>query len=333
MKDLVTTFYASLGSSTSLRSAQNGNDLKFTRVMPELPEVETIKRGLEQVLPRLQLENVDVLAPAKFHHKYDIGKLDKQKITGVRRRAKVLIIDLDDGNSILFHLKMTGQLIYQDLIRGRTSPGSRGPTSTRHIAGGHPTPPLKTPVPNKSTHVVFSFTNGGQLFFNDLRKFGWIKVFPTPEVGQLDLLKTVGPEPFDEKFTAEQFYKNLQRRKNTAIKTALMDQTVIAGVGNIYSDEALWLAQIHPNKKVKDLTKKEIELLFTSVKTSLDIAIKHRGSSSRSYVDHKGDIGTFLDYANTYHRTGKPCKRCSTPIVRQKIGGRSAHYCPNCQQL
>lgn len=289
--------------------------------MPELPEVETIKRGLEQVLLGLSLTNFEVLAPARFHHKYDIGKLDKQKITAVRRRAKVLIIDLDDGNSILFHLKMTGQLIYQD--------------EKDRIAGGHPTPPLKTPVPNKSTHVIFSFANGGELFFNDLRKFGWIKVIPTPEVEppRFNYLQAIGPEPFDEAFTAEQFYKNLQRRKNTAIKTAILDQTVIAGIGNIYSDEALWLAKIHPNKKVKDVTQNEAIAVFCAIRESLKIAIEHRGSSSRSYVDHKGDIGKFLDYANTYHRTGEPCKRCKTPIIRQKIGGRSAHYCPTCQSI
>lgn len=287
--------------------------------MPELPEVETIKRGLAQALPGLRLKNVEVLAPARFHHKYDIGELDKQKIIDVRRRAKVLIIDLDDGNSILFHLKMTGQLIFED--------------KDDRIAGGHPTPPLNTPLPNNSTHVIFTFSNGERLFFNDLRKFGWIKVMQTNQLNSFDLLKTAGSEPFDDNFTTADFYTRLQKRKKTFIKTALMDPTIIAGIGNIYSDEALWIAKIHPKKRVKELTQKQTAVLFAAIREILGVAISFRGSSSKTYVDHKGDVGKFLDFASVYHKVGIPCKRCGMPIVKEKINGRTAHFCPNCQKL
>ncbi len=287
--------------------------------MPELPEVETIKRGLGQVLPGLTIVDIEVLPDPRFHYKYDIADALDQSIVSIDRMAKVLILHLKNDKSMLFHLKMTGQLIYE--------------SEEDRYAGGHPIPPLNSPMPNKTTHVIFSFDNGAKLYFNDLRKFGWIKVIPTAAIQNDNLLKTIGPEPLDPKFTAKELFDRLQRKKKTPIKTALMDQTVVSGIGNIYSDEALWLAKIHPKRLAGALSKKEVDEIYKGIVKSLQVAIEHKGSSSKSYVNHKGEAGTFLEYANAYHHTGLPCKRCGTPIVREKINGRSAHYCPKCQRL
>lgn len=287
--------------------------------MPELPEVETIKRGLHDILIGLTITNVEIVAVGRFAEKYLLGDVAGKKVTDVKRRAKVLLIELDNNTTLMFHLKMTGQLIYHD--------------KAEQFAGGHPIPPLNSPMPNSTTRVIFHFGNDGLLYFNDLRRFGWIFALPTKDVSEFPFFKTVGPEPFDEAFTSEQFAKNLLRRKNLIIKNALLDQTVIAGIGNIYADESLWLAHLHPKRIVSSLTGEELISLYDAIKESLTVGIKHKGSSSKTYVNHKGEAGTFLDYANAYHKTGLPCGRCQTLIIREKIGTRSAHYCPNCQRL
>lgn len=287
--------------------------------MPELPEVETIKRGLHDVLVGLTVDAVDIRAEGRFAQRYQLPDVIGREVIDVRRRAKVLLIDLENKTSLLFHLKMTGQLIYED--------------PTERFAGGHPLPSLKSPMPNNTTRVIFSFDNGGKLYFNDMRRFGWVFQLKTNELEEFPFFKTVGPEPFDENFTEEVFAKNLKKRKGVMVKNALLDQTVVAGVGNIYADESLWLSKLHPKRLVSSLTDDELKILYGAVKQALAVGIEHKGASSKDYVNHKGEAGTFLDYANAYHHTGLPCARCSTLIVREKIGGRSAHYCPNCQKL
>lgn len=230
--------------------------------------------------------------------------------------------------SILIHLKLTGQLIYQD-------------AKTR-ITGGHPIPPLNLPSPNKTTRVTFAFTNGGptssrlrgtsHLYFNDLRKFGWVKIVKSTEQEIKEAIGAeLGPDPMLVKF--EEFRQRLKAKGQRRIKQLLMDQTFVSGVGNIYSDEALWLARVHPARSAISLSPLEIRNLYKGIRDSMKLAIEKGGSSANSFVDSSGEKGLFLTFANAYHMTGKPCRRCGTPIVRKKMDGRSAHFCPACQRL
>ena len=292
--------------------------------MPELPEIETITRGLDREVVGQVVTKVEVLVPKMFvWNSLKESNLEGAKIINVKRVAKMVVMNLSSDTSLVFHLKLTGQLIYQD-------------KKTR-IAGGHPLPPLNLPVPNKTTHIIFTLKgkdeNIGHLYFNDLRKFGWVKFVPTSKLNELTAIGEEGPDPFEKKWTLEEFKTRLAHRKNAAIKPLLMDQKFLAGVGNIYSDEALWLAKIHPKRAASSLTSTEVEKLYQAIKESLTTGIKHKGAPSSSYVNLGGEKGVFLTYANAYHRTGLPCNRCKTPIIRLKIGSRSAHFCPACQTL
>jgi len=285
--------------------------------MPELPEVETIKRGLEKEVIGSKLISVETDNPKKF-----IG--DKEEIIGakikdVRRRAKVLIIDFDNNNSLLVHLKMTGQLIFEDKNGGR-------------IKGGHPIPPLNLPVPNKSTHAVFKF-DLGVLYFNDIRKFGWLLVTKTKDIELLSFFVGLGPEPLESGFSKDKLKELLIRKKNLKIKPTLMDQKTLSGIGNIYADEALFLAKIHPEERISNLVDADYLALYKGIVKALKTGIKHKGASDSSYVDLGGEKGVFLTYANVYHRTGMECKVCKTQIERIVVGGRGTHFCPKCQKL
>ncbi len=286
--------------------------------MPELPEVTVVVNGLNKTIKGLVLDSVEYDWPKKFFwNGFSIKDLKGAKVKEVRRMGKVIIIALD-RNALVIHLKMTGQLIYQN-------------KKTR-FAGGHPIPPLNLPAPNKSTRATFAFTNGGNLYFNDLRKFGWIKVVKNDEV---DIKKAIGnelgPDPLLISF--EEFSTRLKKKPQWRIKKLLMDQAFVAGIGNIYADEGLWRAKIHPKRSVVSLKDTEINVLFEGIRDSFRLSIKKGGSSANSFIDHRGEKGLYLSFANAYHMTGKPCKRCKTPIVREKMDGRSAHYCPSCQKL
>ena len=284
--------------------------------MPELPEVETIKRGLEKEVIGLKLLSVETDNPKKFIG--DKGEIIGAKIKDVMRRAKVLIIDFDNSNSLLIHLKMTGQLIFEDSKGGR-------------VKGGHPIPPLNLPVPNKSTHAVFKFDNG-VLYFNDIRKFGWLLVTKTEEIELLSFFVGLGPEPLERGFSIDKLKELLVKKKNLKIKPTLMDQKILSGIGNIYADESLFLAKIHPEERIVDLTDRDYLALYDGIIKSLKTGIKHKGASDSSYVDLGGEKGVFLTYANVYHRTGMECKVCNTLIERIVVGGRGTHFCPRCQR-
>jgi len=305
--------------------------------MPELPEVTVIVNSLNKKIKGLVLESIEYDWPKKFFwNKFSIKNLKRAKILGVERRGKVVQINLQKAKrlktkasgispsaldlelSILIHLKLTGQLIYQD-------------AKTR-IAGGHPIPPLNLPSPNKTTRATFVFTNGGHLYFNDMRKFGWVKIVKSGEQEIKEAIGAeLGPDPLLVKF--EEFRQRLKAKGQRRIKQLLMDQTFVSGVGNIYSDEALWLAKVHPARPAISLSPLEIRNLYKGIRDSMKLAIEKGGSSANSFVDSSGEKGLFLSFANAYHMTGKPCKRCGTPIVRKKMDGRSAHFCPSCQKL
>ena len=288
--------------------------------MPELPEVETVRLGLQSLLPGRRITGVTSDWPKSFPNAPDDVKafIFGARVTAVRRRAKVLIIDLDSEYSLVIHLKMTGQLVF------RADDGER-------FGAGHPNDSLVGELPDKSTRVVISFA-GAKLFFNDQRKFGWMRLIPTPEVERLDFFQKVGPEPLADDFTATDFTARLLRRKNSGIKAVLLDQTVVAGIGNIYADESLWGAKIHPETKVADVPPQKLAQLYDSLRAVLKLSIEKGGSTDRNYVNHEGKRGSYLTFANVFRREGQACPRCGTTIVKLRVAGRGTHICPQCQQ-
>lgn len=289
--------------------------------MPELPEVETIKRGLSKLIIGQDIKSIESDNPKSFpDNPADVERFVLgHKITAVRRRAKVLIIELDSGYSIIAHLKMTGQLVYD-------APGA-------HFGAGHPNSSLVNKLPDKSTRVIITFYSGGKLFFNDQRKFGWMRVYPTSEIEQIPFFAKAGPEPLDNNFNWQLLKERLSRRPKTAIKPALMDQSVIAGVGNIYADESLWGARIHPARPASSLTDQEYRRLHRSLTDVLKLSIDKGGSTDRNYVDAEGKKGSYLEFANVFRRQGQPCPRCNQALVKTRLAGRGTHYCPHCQKI
>jgi formamidopyrimidine-DNA glycosylase len=286
--------------------------------MPELPEVETVRRGLHALIIDRTVKSIDhdtakgfPNAPADVDA-FLIGAV----ITDVRRRAKVLLIDLSSEYTLVIHLKMTGQLVY----RGEQVFGA-----------GHPNESLVGELPDRSTRVTLEFTDGSHLYFNDQRKFGWMRLLPTVEVPNIDFMKKVGPEPLEADFTAEEFAQRFVRRGKTSIKAALLDQTVVAGVGNIYADESLWGARIHPKRLVNTITADEFNLLYADLREVMNLAIQKGGSTDKNYVSAEGKRGSYLDFARAFRREGQPCPRCGTEIIKFKAAGRGTHICPVCQ--
>jgi formamidopyrimidine-DNA glycosylase len=288
--------------------------------MPELPEVETIKIGLAKLLPGLIIADVKHDWPKSFPNApADVARfMVGAKIKHVHRRAKVLLIELSSNYSLVIHLKMTGQLVF---------------VGKERFGAGHPNQDLIGDLPAKATRVAVDFTNGSKLFFNDQRKFGWMRLLPTIEVPEIDFFKKVGPEPLEDSFTSSQFMQRLQRRKNTSIKAAILDQTVVAGIGNIYADEALWGAKIHPAITVSMVPKAKLITLYKAIRDVLQLSIDKGGSSDRNYVDAKGQRGSYLAFANVFRKEGQPCPRCGTTIEKIRVAGRGTHYCPYCQKL
>lgn len=288
--------------------------------MPELPEVETVRRGLNTLIIGKVIKAVASDTPKSFPNApADVdGFLIGAKITAVRRRAKVLLIDLDNAYSLMIHLKMTGQLVY----RGDTNFGA-----------GHPSDSLIGELPDRSTRVTLTFADDSHLYFNDQRKFGWMKLLPTIEIPNIDFMKKVGPEPLETGFTPQEFAARFTRRAKTSIKAALLDQTVVAGVGNIYADESLWGAKIHPQRLVGSLTPNEFHRLYVELRAVMNMAIEKGGSTDKNYVNAEGKRGSYLDFARVFHREGQACPRCHATIIKFKAAGRGTHICPHCQQL
>ena len=307
--------------------------------MPELPEVEIIRLGLQKKIVGLKIKKIEILTPKSF-----IGgpKIARGKtVLNIWRRAKMLGIELtsslratakqsqnmkkiatspsaprNDGLvTLLFHLKMTGQLIYDD--------GKR-------FVGGHPTLDMVGELPNKSTRVIFTFSDNSKLYFNDQRRFGWIRVIE----GKRDdwgIFDKLGPEPLEKEFTWEILRKNLLRHKSMAVKVALLDQGVVSGIGNIYANEACFAAGVDPRTKVGDLGDKELRKLHEGVIRVIKEGIKHGGSTRAHFVDSEGRKGYFLDYAKVYWRDKHPCKVCGEIIKKIQLGGRGTYFCPKCQ--
>lgn len=289
--------------------------------MPELPEVETVRRGLRELIIAKKVQAVVHDTDKSFPNPpQDVKQfLIGASVSDVRRRAKVLIIDLDSDYSLVVHLKMTGQMVF----RGEQIFGA-----------GHPSDSLIGMLPDRSTRVTLTFSDGSHLYFNDQRKFGWMKLYPTVEVPNIDFMKKVGPEPLEDDFTADVFIRRIRRRNGTTIKAAILDQTVLAGIGNIYADEGLWGAKIHPATRVRDIKDKQLTVLLRELKYVLMLSIEKGGSTDRNYVNAEGKRGSYIDFARVFRREGLACPRHpDVEIEKIRVAGRGTHICPVCQVL
>lgn len=306
--------------------------------MPELPEVETIRRGLAEALPGTRITGLDVRLPKIYQVTeqvsgvpdvatpgYPVKEIPERVIGAtvkdIRRRGKLLMIGLSTDSTLLIHLKMTGQLIFQE--RQKVV-----------LAGGHPVPPLamETELPNKFTHVIFSFDDGSELFYNDLRQFGYIKLVANADLPDVPLLRAFGPEPLEDGFSLAVFTERLRRRPNAKLKPLLLDQTFVAGLGNIYVDEALNLAKLHPLRTAGSLKSAQRAALHAAIRQVLQDSLNYGGTSANTYVNVRGGKGDYLNHARVYHRTGLSCRACGTLIRRLVVAGRGTHVCPRCQR-
>lgn len=300
-----------------------GQCTRYNGCMPELPEVETIRRGLDRLIVQKTIartHNYD--SPKSFPNapedvaQFVIGAV----VTGVRRRAKVLLIDLSSGYTLVTHLKMTGQIV---VIH-----------NSEHWGGGHPNDSLIGGLPDNTTREHIDFRDGSRLYFNDLRKFGWMKLYPTAEVMNIAFMQKVGPEPLDDTFTSDLFIAQIRRRNNTTIKAAILDQTVLAGVGNIYADESLWRSRIHPAMRVCEVSDAQLADLLESIKATMTLSIEKGGSTDKNYVDAEGNKGSYLKFAHVFRRDGLPCPRHPDVLIEKiRVAGRGTHICPVCQVL
>jgi len=285
--------------------------------MPELPEVETISRQLDRLIVGKKIKKVKVKLPKIVKAPQAVFRraLMGARIKNVSRRAKLLVFGLDNGWSMLVHLKMTGQLIFQIIKNIEQSTMKNRYTQK-----------------NRYTHVIFNFTDGSRLLFNDLRQFGYIKLVKTVELSNFFLKEGFGPEPLERDFTLADLKVLLVKKPKARIKQFLMDPKNIAGIGNIYSDEILFFSRIHPLRRVASLKPAEIKKIYSGIKKILPAAIKLKGTSTNDYLDVFGRPGKFAARLKVYGQEGKKCVKCKGRVVRIKIGGRSAHFCPVCQR-
>ena len=273
--------------------------------MPELPEVETVKRSLEPLLKGKQIEDIEIfcekliknLAPATFKE-----EIRGRTIMEIERRGKYLLFQLDRDLTLVVHLRMTGQLTVCE----------------RSFSIG------------KHTHVIFRLSSGEDLRFNDLRKFGLFYLVPKGCWEGIKGLQSLGHEPLSAEFTLECLQQLLAGKKGI-LKAFLLDQSKIAGIGNIYADEILYEAGLHPQREINTLQTKEIAALFQAIKLKLSEGILYRGTSLRDYVDGRGEKGGFQEKLQVYGRKGVPCSRCGTPLQRIVVPGRGTVFCLHCQ--
>ena len=291
--------------------------------MPELPEVETTVKGVNEKVRSRIIKGVwtDTTKLVKRPASFDLFKkeISGKKVKYAWRRAKNVIIDLSDGYSLLIHQKMTGHLLY----------GSWEEKGGRWISKEQG--PMDDPY-NRFIRIIFFLDNGKMLALSDLRKFAKIELWKTNELVNSENFKNLGPEPLEKDFDFKKFKTALSGRRGK-VKQVLMKPEVIAGIGNIYSDEALWRAKINPLRETSELGEKELKSLYNAVIYVLKRGVDLRGESFSDYRDIEGKKGDFDDERKAYHREGENCSRCGTAIKRVKINARSAHFCPVCQKI
>lgn len=304
--------------------------------MPELPEVETIRRGLTWVILNKKIVQVKVLEPKsvifgastrrdKQHSDSSVLGLSRKLgalvgqavVTRVRRFGKALVIDFDKGISLMIHLRMTGQLVFES-------------EKQRRLAGGHPTEDFVNEMPGRQTRVIFEFENG-KLYFNDQRKFGFVKALETGKVEEDEFIRKLGKEPWA--MSGEEFYEKLQKHKKALIKAVILDQSVVAGLGNIYADEALFLAGVLPTRRAGEVGRAEAEKILVGAREAMSKSIESGGSTLATYVKADGTRGDYLEaFAQVFNRQGKKCGRCGAEIEKIRVAGRGTHICRGCQK-
>ena len=286
--------------------------------MPELPEVETIRLGLQKYLVGHRILSLEIKDKKLFEG--EAGNVIGAEITGIRRFGKGLVIDLDNDYSIAVHVKLTGQLVF----RGK---------KTKNLPVAKP---ITSVLPNKFTRAIFYLDKDSFLYFNDVRRFAWMKILRTEEVKNLPFFKELGPEPpvaasiGVQPLTLELFSKIINS-SNSSIKVLLMDQKKIGGIGNIYANDALFDAGISPKRPAKSLSKEEIKTLYNSLIKVLKRGLKYHGASDMNFVDILGQAGEYQQHFLVYRRKGQRCKRCTGIIKKIKLAGRGTYYCTQCQ--
>lgn len=308
--------------------------------MPELPEVTTTVNGLQRVLPGVTINDVwtdlakenqsykqflDTIKDAIFYKKFKKQTIGA-KVKKVERRAKNILIHLSNGNTILIHMKMTGHIIYGKYIYNKKE--------NKWAPDKNERPELHDPY-NRFVHVVFTLSNGKHFAFCDSRKFGKVTLLPTVDIHDSIHLAGTGPEPLDKDFTFLKFKECITKKKNQKIKTVLMDPYTIAGIGNIYSDEMLWMSGIHPETKPENIPDKKLRELYRDMQDVLLKGIDFGGDSMSDYRDIDGKRGEFQNHHNVYRRIKQRCgkKKCNGVIIRKSVGARNAHFCPVHQKL
>lgn len=290
--------------------------------MPELPEVETVRRGLRPFILNKKIIQVKP-EPGKCFQGDTTG-VDEGTVVDIRRKGKALLIDLDNGNTLMIHLRMTGQLIW----RGQNAKVGQVDDSEQ-FAAGHPSKNFTDNLPNSQTRATFVFAEG-KLFFNDQRKFGFVKVIPTCEVEMDKFISELAKEPWE--MSPDELYKKCQRHGRSPIKAVLLNQKLIAGLGNIYADESLFYASVHPATPAGNLNAGQVTKILEGACKIMDAAIESGGSTMATYIRPDGTTGDYLErFAQVFRREGQKCRRCGTIIEKARCAGRGTHYCPKCQ--
>lgn len=284
--------------------------------MPELPEVEALRRDLAKTLPGRRITGAAIAKPNMIVPTgRTLEELVGRAVLQLRRRAKLLIFELSDDLAMAVHLKLAGQLVHR-----------RGDVTL--AAGGHPVPAFDAPLPHRSTHGRFDLDDGSTLWLTDIRQFGRVAVLAAEEVASFIAEKRLGLEPFDEAFTPEYLAHQLSRHKRLPLKSALLDQSRLVGLGNIYADEVLCWSGIHPERPAGGLTSTEIDRLYAAIRDVLTHAIENGVADIPNGRARPGAI-----FPRAHGRAGLPCLTCGSRLERIKVGARSTDFCPVCQPL
>ena len=285
--------------------------------MPELPEVETVVRDLRAELGGQIFRSIEIIQPKSVHGSQAeiMAAIGGKKLRAVGRIGKSLYLDF--GRHFLYiHLKMTGQLVWKH--------------NKEIVAGGHPIANVGAELPNKFTRAVLHFSNSHLLYFNDVRRFGWIKLV---DQAALDEARAkYGRDPIEPGFNGPVLARLLKSKPKSIIKAAIMDQSRVAGIGNIYADEALFASGLRPDRAVASLTASDWSALAKAIKDVLQLSIKHRGTSFSDYRDGRGEKGNFMNFLKVYGRKNADCIDCGTALVKTRLAGRGTVYCPHCQK-
>ena len=289
--------------------------------MPELPEIETVKLQLQKHLVGERIERLEKLHPKSVQGNVEL--VNGKKIVGIRRFGKMLVIDLDNDLHLAIHFKMSGQLVLVQSVKRKAE---------RRIVGGHPTSDWVGKLPSKHTRAIFYLKSGDTLYFNDQRIFGWVKIVNSSQLAADSFIKNLGPEPWD--LTDKQFHELIARRKK-AIKLVIMDQAIISGVGNIYANDGLWEAKIHPRQQAQSLSKEKAKLLRRGLVKVLKAGIKYGGATAADakYMNLDGLGGHYQEHFRVYDREGEKCLRRDGGVIKKIVlGGRGTYFCAVCQK-